>query len=308
MGMGTRFFAGDLLVTEGGHMLLALLAVICGIAMADLPVHCLHRDIKGAWTFHLSRNNMDKHAMQCSDVDTNLFSSEADNFGLGKPNYKTVKKIKVLLEHPNIASTVLHGKKQTGTWTMIYDEGFEVELGGAKFFAFHKFSKGDGEKEFSHCGETFPGWIHPAKNPDAKKWGCYHGIKDTPVPAVAFRKFGKRPISEDDVFVAEEALVQHVNNLQTTWKARHYKEHVGKPMALLQRNFGQVLRPYKLLATDRTDQARWVNDKDIETSGLPKAWDWTNVGGKSFLGEVVDQGACGSCCSVAVSEMISSRM
>lgn len=106
---------------------------------------------------------------------------------------------------------------------------------------------------------------------------------------------------------------------------RHYKEHVGKPMALLQRNFGQVLRPYKLLATDRTDQARWANDKDIDTSGLPKApastpkpeartplpseaWDWTNVGGRSFLGEVVNQGACGSCYSVAVSEMISSRM
>lgn len=37
---------------------------------------------------------MDKHNMQCSDVDTNLFSSEDNNFGLGKPNYKTAKQIK----------------------------------------------------------------------------------------------------------------------------------------------------------------------------------------------------------------------
>jgi hypothetical protein len=50
--------------------------------------------IKGAWTFHLSEANMDKANIQCSDVDTNLFASKSSNFGLGNPNYKTVKKIK----------------------------------------------------------------------------------------------------------------------------------------------------------------------------------------------------------------------
>lgn len=86
----------------------------------------------------------------------------------------------MLLEHPNIASTVMNGKQHKGTWTMIYDEGFEVELAGTKFFAFHKFSKDSG-KEYSHCDKTYPGWYHPAKNLDAKKWGCYHGIKETTV-------------------------------------------------------------------------------------------------------------------------------
>jgi len=47
----------------------------------------------------------------------------------------------------------------------------------------------------------------------------------------------------------------------------------------------------------------------IDISNLPKAWDWDNVAGEgSFLGDVINQGDCGSCYSVAVSEMVSSRM
>ena len=56
---------------------------------------------------------MDKHAMQCSDVDTNLFSSEADNFGLGKPNYKTVKKIKAWTRFPFAALSSLLSPSQS---------------------------------------------------------------------------------------------------------------------------------------------------------------------------------------------------
>merc|ERR1711924_397458 len=37
-------------------------------------------------------------------------------------------------------------------------------------------------------------------------------------------------------------------------------------------------------------------------------WDWRNVGGKNYVGEVINQGSCGSCYSIAVGEMISSRM
>ena len=56
---------------------------------------------------------MDKHAVQCSDVDTNLFSSEADNFGLGKPNYKTVKKIKAWTRFPFAALSSLLSPSQS---------------------------------------------------------------------------------------------------------------------------------------------------------------------------------------------------
>ena len=62
-----RFCAGDLLVTEGGHMLLALLAVICGIAMADLPVHCLHRDVSHPLPQHKYRQLMNSLFTRSSD-------------------------------------------------------------------------------------------------------------------------------------------------------------------------------------------------------------------------------------------------
>merc|ERR1712159_966453 len=105
---------------------------------------------------------------------------------------------------------------------MIYDEGFEVNIADTKFFAFSKYT-GDKVNEYSHCGQTFPGWFHPAKSIDTQKWGCYYGVKDTKVEPQKFRKFGKRPVSSDDVFVREDELVEFVNHHpKASWKAGHY--------------------------------------------------------------------------------------
>eukprot|EP00392_Amoebophrya_sp_AT5.2_P009927 g9958.t1 len=59
----------------------------------------------------------------------------------------------------------------TGTWTMVYDEGFEIRFGLETLFAFSKFEKisaasADGDagggksKTKSVCGETLVGWYH----------------------------------------------------------------------------------------------------------------------------------------------------
>jgi len=42
-------------------------------------------------------------------------------------------------------------------------------------------------------------------------------------------------------------------------------------------------------------------------SELPKAWDWRNVSGQSFLETVMDQGQCGSCYTVATTRMLTAR-
>jgi cathepsin C len=280
--------------------------LICGVE-ADLPVHCLHADVKGSWTFHLGAPKEDKHNIMCSKGVTNDYSDEDNNYGLGKPNFETAKKISVHLSHPNIATTQVGDTVHNGTWTMIYDEGFEVEVAGTKFFAFSKFA-GDTDNEYSHCGETWPGWYHPATNVDTQKWGCYYGKKDTAVPPVKFRKFGSRPISDDDVFVAEDELVEYVNSAKHTWTARRYEEFEGRPMGLLQKQFGSVLRPYKLQPEDRALLQSWENDELIDISDVPKQWDWRNAAGQDFVGEAINQGNCGSCYSVAVAEMITARL
>jgi cathepsin C len=83
--------------------------------------------------------------------------------------------LRVSLTDPDAATTEEGG---TGTWTMIYDEGFEVAVGDQVYFAFSKFDFVDsGNKEktnVSHCDQTEIGWYH---NTARNQWGCYSGRK-----------------------------------------------------------------------------------------------------------------------------------
>lgn len=76
-----------------------------------------------------------------------------------------------------------------GKWTMVYDEGFEVNIGDNKqknetymsFFVFLKYSKNRlknsafSSKWVSHCYQSLIGWYHI----DDNKWGCFKGHKET---------------------------------------------------------------------------------------------------------------------------------
>jgi len=274
---------------------------------ADLDVHCLHKHVRGTWTFHMTEANMDKNGIKCSKGVTEAYGSKSNNYGLGKPNYKPVKTIEVELGKKNVASATIGGKHHKGTWTMIYDEGFEVNINDQTFFAFSKY-KTKGSKSLSYCGKTFPGWYHPVKDVDAKKWGCYHGIKKTKVQPQEFRKFGRHwSRGKKDVYVPEDDLVAHVNNSPNfAWKARRYTEFEGQPMHELEKRMGTVLHPYKLLPSDRAEQQRWAAEEEmVDISDLPAEWDWTKHG---VVDSVINQGACGSCYAVATAEMMQSRM
>merc|ERR1711957_72486 len=76
---------------------------------------------------------------------------------------------------------------KSGHWTMVYDEGFEFNLGEkntknfSSYFLFLKYSVNDfsddsiKSKYFSHCNEALTGWYHT----DNGKWGCFFGHKLT---------------------------------------------------------------------------------------------------------------------------------
>ncbi|GAB5361530.1 hypothetical protein AAMO2058_000720900 [Amorphochlora amoebiformis] len=73
------------------------------------------------------------------------------------------------------------GKQNIGTWTAVYNEGFEVRVDGNVFFAFSKFeSGGDNHRKESYrslCHRTWPGWFSEWDNPDGDTWGCFSARK-----------------------------------------------------------------------------------------------------------------------------------
>eukprot|EP00427_Karlodinium_veneficum_P025751 CAMPEP_0169109910 /NCGR_PEP_ID=MMETSP1015-20121227/26218_1 /TAXON_ID=342587 /ORGANISM="Karlodinium micrum, Strain CCMP2283" /LENGTH=536 /DNA_ID=CAMNT_0009171641 /DNA_START=273 /DNA_END=1883 /DNA_ORIENTATION=+ len=86
-------------------------------------------------------------------------------------NLGSLSKRRMTLSDPNTASDE---DGNSGTWTMIYDEGFEVAVGDRVYFAFSKFSFTDPERQHnvSHCDETQIGWYHDTQR---SQFGCYVG-------------------------------------------------------------------------------------------------------------------------------------
>jgi cathepsin C len=144
-------------------------------AVADLPVHCVRHQIAGDWEFTLGPLGPKRSSCGHAKPDNPYM----------QPHMKFLEKMgplttrKMTLNQP---STVAAEDGSSGTWTMIYDEGFEVALGSEVFFAFSKFSFTDADRKFnvSHCGETQIGWY---RDTSRNHWGCYVGKKAGVVPA-----------------------------------------------------------------------------------------------------------------------------
>ena len=187
-----------------GRPTAGLLVAIFAGARADLPVHCLHSQIAGEWTFHLGPSAASGNIPNCSVPFDPVMKVRVE---LGRTNEVRV------IEAPSGAPISLG---QQGTWTTIYDEGFEVRVGGQHFFAFSKYNRDRARRHYdrarrrlahqllrdraatslmqllpsgddidtalqlSQCDETFPGEYHSASVDD---WGCYRGQRDTTSPA-----------------------------------------------------------------------------------------------------------------------------
>ena len=72
---------------------------------------------------------------------------------------------------PNVA-TDRYGNR--GTWTMIYNQGFEVHINARRYFAFSNYTEADHHQVVSHCDQTMVGWSHDVY---VRDWSCYVGRK-----------------------------------------------------------------------------------------------------------------------------------
>merc|ERR1719402_567378 len=99
------------------RLILAALLLV-GFVSADNPTDCRYEQIKGDWIFYESDRTFTTDNVDCSTLGP------------------IAKEIQINLEYPNIATD---GDGNKGTWTLIYNQGFEVIINGREFFAFSMF-------------------------------------------------------------------------------------------------------------------------------------------------------------------------
>merc|ERR1719424_202671 len=100
-----------------------VVALLFGTAMADLPVHCLKSQVEGEWDFTLSP--LSSKRSSCGHQRPDIEEGQPSRALVATPT----KVKRVALHSPNVAKS----DSAHGTWTMVYDEGFEVTVGGLNF-------------------------------------------------------------------------------------------------------------------------------------------------------------------------------
>lgn len=251
-------------------------------ARGDTPANCTYEDLLGTWVFQVSKGGHDK-TVNCS--------AEA----VGESS------VTVTLEKLSVATDELGS---TGFFTLIYNQGFEVVLGGYKWFGFFKYSD-DGHEVISYCDQTLPGWVHDVLG---NNWGCFIGKKVKAVPPRKEIKPMYKPIYTSK---ALQRLYKHnvdfidaINSVQSLWKAQAYSDHETYSLLELQYRAGGPASRIPV----RVRPAPVTSDLAKMAAALPQHWDWRNVNGVNFVSPVRNQASCGSCYSFATMGMLEARI
>mmetsp|Transcript_66738 Transcript_66738/g.123302 ORF Transcript_66738/g.123302 Transcript_66738/m.123302 type:complete len:662 (+) Transcript_66738:82-2067(+) len=180
-------------------------------AHADLPIHCTMQDVAGEWTFFLGpASPMKGQIPACGHSIPNTVSAalNINRTAIVPPDTAeefTVDLTEDIVESPRRQLRARHGtppNMEVGMWTMVFDAGLEVRVGGRSLVAHFLFSalpnatrqpeNGDnfeeigkylgrvdsnatmepgGETYACHCNMVSTGWWHQ-KSPDGLEAGC----------------------------------------------------------------------------------------------------------------------------------------
>lgn len=257
---------------------LALLVCGLGLVAGDTPANCTYEESRGWWTFTEGPRVGDRNI-------------DCDNWTPGKD----ATKVRVFLEFPNLATDEL-GRR--GTWTLIYNQGFEVVINFRRYFAFSNYSQSE-----SFCSGTKAGWAHDILG---HNWACFEGHRDESVQQA--KALQAEPLRREvgdavDPFNSEE-FVALLNKAQSSWTAKVHEPFRGKTLnEMMSIRGGHRNRNFR-----NPPPAPVTEEQRKLAMALPDEFDWRNVSGVNYVSPVRNQGGCGSCYAFSAMALLEARL
>ena len=191
-------------------LLARVLLLLLHDASADLPVHCLHQQILGRWVFHVgaAQDLLHPGLGPPSACGHHLPGTKEDVMVEPSSALKATEAYEITLTDPDV---VTDNAGRRGFWTMVYDEGYEVQIGGRSFFAFSRFHPSRDLRDnmplaakdtagfASDCSMTAVGWFLD----NGTRWGCYYGQQ---VSGAEGKPLGARPAAEVEAVPEEQPI------------------------------------------------------------------------------------------------------
>jgi cathepsin C len=325
---------------------LLLLALLSTLTQGDLPVHCLESHAIGRWIFKIATaasGELQRDGLSCGHSSPDAAMLLVDlGVDYDAPQFEVQSSLEIDLRPGGAARDAF---EREGRWTMVADEGFEVEINNRTYFAFFRYQPRRGiatnralppsiDDFESLCHETLPGWWHEpattsgcfiAKRRDGpasstasavnrkpqirqrqRRWDDNSALQPMPMPMPSPHHHHFPPHS---LFAPDLAFIELVNrDAESTWSATVHRQFIGHPMRRMMKMLGRTTKfakPRSAYPQQHRDGVRSAVDK---YAGLPASLDWRARSGGRAMTPVASQGACGSCYAIAAVDVASMRL